>query len=116
MKSFPIFAVCVAAALGSPSRCANERQPQSLFNGKDLSGWHVDVPAADTNARIRNPFIVRNGMLVSLGENGIKRLLSAQPGLRANPTAPAKGLFLVEVQYSSSRSTVGHGLRKVGHL
>ena len=38
----------------------------------------------------------------NLGENGIKRLLSAQPGLRANPTAPAKGLFLIEVEYSSS--------------
>jgi hypothetical protein len=42
--------------------------PRSLFNGKDLSGWHVDVPARDSSARVRNPFIVRNGMLVSLGE------------------------------------------------
>lgn len=39
----------------------------SLFNGKDLSGWHVDVPAMDTNTTARNPFIIRNGMLVSLG-------------------------------------------------
>jgi len=44
------------------------RAPVSLFNGKDLSGWHVDVPAADTSPRLRNPFLVRNGMLVSLGE------------------------------------------------
>ena len=44
------------------------RGPVSLFNGKDLSGWHVDVPAADTSPRLRNPFLVRNGMLVSLGE------------------------------------------------
>ena len=43
-------------------------QTHSLFNGKDLSGWHVDVPAMDTNPNARNPFIVRNGMLVSLGE------------------------------------------------
>ncbi|MEO8960517.1 MAG: DUF1080 domain-containing protein [Ginsengibacter sp.] len=43
-------------------------QSHSLFNGKDLNGWHVDVPAMDTNANARNPFIVRNGMLVSLGE------------------------------------------------
>lgn len=41
---------------------------QSLFNGKDLTGWHSDVPAADSNVRLRNPFIVRNGLLVSLGE------------------------------------------------
>ena len=39
-----------------------------LFNGRDLTGWHADVPAADTNVRLRSPFLVRNGMLVSLGE------------------------------------------------
>lgn len=43
-------------------------QSKSLFNGKDLSGWHVDVPAMDKNPSARNPFIVRNGLLVSLGE------------------------------------------------
>ena len=42
-------------------------QSHSLFNGKDLSGWHVDVPEMDTNKMAVNPFIVRNGMLVSLG-------------------------------------------------
>jgi len=42
-------------------------QQYSLFNGKDLSGWHVDVPEMDTNSTARNPFIVRNGLLVSLG-------------------------------------------------
>jgi hypothetical protein len=41
-----------------------------LFNGEDLSGWHVDVPAMDTDAAAKNPFIVRNGMLVSLGKPG----------------------------------------------
>lgn len=40
----------------------------SLFNGKDLEGWHVDVPEMDNNANAINPFIVRKGMLVSLGE------------------------------------------------
>jgi Domain of Unknown Function (DUF1080) len=42
-------------------------QTKSLFNGKDLSGWHVDVPEMDTNKTAINPFIVRNGLLVSLG-------------------------------------------------
>ena len=42
-------------------------QSWSLFNGKDLGGWHVDVPAMDTNKTAINPFIVRNGLLVSLG-------------------------------------------------
>jgi len=40
----------------------------SLFNGKDLSGWHVDVPEMDTNALAKNPFIIRNGMLISMGK------------------------------------------------
>ena len=40
----------------------------SLFNGRDLSGWHIDVPEMDTNALAINPFIIRNGLLVSLGE------------------------------------------------
>ncbi len=46
------------------------RQPaaQSLFNGRDLTGWHVDVPAMDDNPDTLNPFIVRDGMLVSLGD------------------------------------------------
>jgi len=38
-----------------------------LFNGRDLSGWHVDVPEMDTNTAAINPFIIRNGMLVSPG-------------------------------------------------
>lgn len=42
-------------------------QTISLFNSRNLDGWHVDVPAMDTNASAINPFIIRNGMLVSLG-------------------------------------------------
>ena len=51
--------------------CTNSTQnTQSLFNGSDLSGWHVDVPAMDINPDTLNPFIVRDGMLVSLGTPG----------------------------------------------
>lgn len=59
----------LAVTLGVSS-CAARQRPRSLFNGKDLSGWHVDVPAADSNVRLRSPFVVRDGMLVSLGEPG----------------------------------------------
>lgn len=38
-----------------------------LFNGTDLTGWHVDVPAMDTSD-IQSPFVIREGLLVSLGE------------------------------------------------
>ena len=47
-----------------------QEKPTSLFNGIDLTGWHIDVPAMDTNPDTLNPFIVRNGMLVSLGTPG----------------------------------------------
>lgn len=45
-------------------------QEVDLFNGKDLTGWHWDVPEMDKDKDARNPFIVRNGMLVSLGKPG----------------------------------------------
>ena len=45
-------------------------QSHSLFNGRDLTGWHIDIPAMDTNSAAINPFIIRNGMLVSLGTPG----------------------------------------------
>ena len=45
-------------------------QSISLFNGKDLEGWHIDVPDMDNNPDAQNPFIVRNKMLVSLGTPG----------------------------------------------
>jgi hypothetical protein len=38
-----------------------------LFNGRDLSGWKPDVPARDANPDAPDSFIVRDGMLVSLG-------------------------------------------------
>ncbi|WP_304516480.1 DUF1080 domain-containing protein [Cecembia rubra] len=46
---------------------ALESSAQSLFNGKDLSGWYMDVPELDKDSSLRKPFIVREGMLVSLG-------------------------------------------------
>ncbi len=45
----------------------NSQSSVNLFNGKDLHGWHVDVPKMDTVPEAINPFIVRDGMLVSLG-------------------------------------------------
>lgn len=64
MKTF----VFSAMLLCSATLCS--AQGRSLFNGKDLTGWHVDVPAMDKDTGAINPFIVRNGMLVSLGKPG----------------------------------------------
>ncbi len=46
---------------------AAPQQPRPLFNGRDLTGWHVDVPARDSNPALRIPFVARGGYLVSLG-------------------------------------------------
>ncbi len=42
-------------------------ETSSLFNGKDLTGWTADVPAADEGP-VPPSFIVRDGLLVSMGE------------------------------------------------
>lgn len=52
---------CARASLAQPA------ETQSLINGKDLTGWHADVPAADNNPDIKPSFIARDGMLVSMG-------------------------------------------------
>ena len=43
---------------------------RSLFNGKDLTGWKVDVPHLDEHPEDKVPFVARDGMLVSLGSPG----------------------------------------------
>lgn len=59
-KSLPLLLIALMAF-------ACRQQPLQLFNGKDLNGWHADVPEMDTSKTATSPFIVRNGMLVSLG-------------------------------------------------
>jgi hypothetical protein len=60
-----LLSLLILMAAWSCKNSAPETQP--LFNGTDLTGWHVDVPAMDENPDTINPFIVRNNMLVSLG-------------------------------------------------
>jgi hypothetical protein len=43
-------------------------QAKLLFNGTDLTGWHLDVPALDTTPSRTPPFSVRDGLLVTTGE------------------------------------------------
>jgi len=54
-------AACVATGWGE------DEKAKSLFNGKDLTGWHMDVPQLDKEPDGKKPFIVRDGKLVSLG-------------------------------------------------
>ncbi len=62
----PFFAF-IAFTLAATHALPCFSQSESLFNGKDLDGWHVDVPAMDGDPNVASPFIVRNGLLVSLG-------------------------------------------------
>ncbi|HCC21305.1 MAG TPA: DUF1080 domain-containing protein [Verrucomicrobiales bacterium] len=47
---------------------ADKSDKTNIFNGKDLTGWHSDVPDADKNPKIEPSFIVRDGKLVSMGK------------------------------------------------
>jgi hypothetical protein len=49
---------------------ATDAAAKSLFNGNSLEGWHADVPELDKNPTAKSPFIVRDGLLVSLGTPG----------------------------------------------
>ncbi len=65
MKNVILSFVILVIAMGCQSQST-----VSLFNGQDLTGWHIDVPEMDNNPDAINPFIIRNGMLVSLGTPG----------------------------------------------
>lgn len=54
----------VAFLVISCSKTAQKR----LFNGENLEGWHIDVPALDTSSTLDSPFIVKDNKLISLGE------------------------------------------------
>lgn len=63
-----ILLLTVAVAIAFINIACSQAKTYSLFNGRDLSGWHIDVPEMDNDPAAKNPFIVRDGMLVSLGK------------------------------------------------
>jgi hypothetical protein len=65
-----LYILAIVAALFSCKGQPGQTATKSLFNGRDLSGWHVDVPEMDNDTSVKSPFIIRNGMLVSLGTPG----------------------------------------------
>ncbi|SRR6266487_1379321 len=65
MRPYIITAIIIVFSFSCKSQ---QHKTINLFNGKDLKGWHADVPEMDTNASAKNPFIIRNGMLVSMGK------------------------------------------------
>lgn len=68
MKTIKLLALVTLVTLSCQTFAAQESIP--LFNQKDLGGWHADVPEMDKKPDLASPFIVRDGMLVSLGKPG----------------------------------------------
>jgi 3-keto-disaccharide hydrolase len=78
MKFTPILTFCIVLMSGCgndseapdniPDATESASQQVALFNGTDLTGWHIDVPEMDSSDTAENPFFVRDGMLVSAGE------------------------------------------------
>ena len=69
MKKLIILVIVIPAILSWRALAASQGDSsKNLFNGKDLTGWHVDVPQMDDDPNLETPFIVRNGLLVSLGK------------------------------------------------
>lgn len=62
-KFTPIILVLVTLSLSNFAQ-----KSISLFNGKDLTGWHADVPGKDKNPDTAASFVVRDGKLVSMGD------------------------------------------------
>ena len=65
-----VAAACHSGADPSPPAPAPMPAPVSipLCNGVDLAGWHVDVPAADSDPNVAPSFVVKDGMLISNGK------------------------------------------------
>jgi hypothetical protein len=73
-----ILLATLVAALGGATQSTAGQAPAAdaisptavvpLWNGKDLSNWEADVPAKDTKPDAPESFVIRNGMLVSMGK------------------------------------------------
>lgn len=61
--SFILLQLCQVTAF-------SQKKTIQLFNGKNLDGWHIDIPAMDNDPEVKSPFIIRDGLLVSLGTPG----------------------------------------------
>jgi hypothetical protein len=60
LRPWSLLVLAACAAPPSPG-------PVALWNGRDLTGWHADVPGADGGAAVAPSFAARDGMLVSEG-------------------------------------------------
>lgn len=68
MKNAFVLFILLALFQSCASNSGLQKKPTSLINGRDLTGWHLDIPEMDNNPNSAPPFIMRNGVLVSLGK------------------------------------------------
>ena len=71
MRRTTTAATLLALAIGATAaagQAVSPNRPIALWNGKDLSNWTADVPKRDTDPSLPDSFVIRNGMLVSLGK------------------------------------------------
>lgn len=66
-RTFFLMLIASTAAQAAENTAETAAGTRSLFNGKNLDGWHVDVPELDKNPDAPKSFVVRDGLLVSLG-------------------------------------------------
>lgn len=95
MRMLPfVFLLSVGLPAAWAQNAITPDRATALFNGQDLSNWDVDVPDADANPGIAPSFVVRNGMLVSLGDprgHLISKGVYANYRLEAEYRFPGKG-------------------------
>lgn len=70
MRTLPSLTLLGGALLSACASTSEVMPSRSLFNGEDLAGWHTDIPAADSKPDIAPTFVVRDGLLISLGSPG----------------------------------------------
>lgn len=70
MNHMGLITIALVTLLSLPEMAAADSKSISLFNGRDLTGWHIDVPHLDDHPDAEPTFVVRDGMLVSLGQPG----------------------------------------------
>lgn len=61
-------ALAAVAAGDAAAQAVTPDRTIGLWNGRDLSNWDADVPKRDADPSLPESFVVRGGMLVSLGK------------------------------------------------
>jgi hypothetical protein len=63
-----LLVLAAAAPLATAQDAVAPDKTIALWNGKDLSNWEADVPKKDADKSLPESFVVRGGVLVSMGK------------------------------------------------